>query len=76
MSRMCGGSLPDDASPEEGEDHVEKQGAPDDKVIDPGPVVRVQGELQQTHRVRSQHHYNPRRRRRALTQPAAAALMQ
>ena len=44
--RMRG--LPDDASPEQREDDIEKQGAPDDKVVDPGPVVCVQGKLQHT----------------------------
>lgn len=37
---------PDDATPEKAEEHVEGQGAPDDKVVDPSPVTRVQGQLQ------------------------------
>lgn len=34
------------SSPEEAEKHVESQGAPDYKVVDPCPVPRVQGELE------------------------------
>ena len=34
-------------SPEQGEGNVEEQRPPDDKVVDPSPVVRVQCELQE-----------------------------
>lgn len=33
--------LPDDAAPQQREDHKENQRAPDDKVVDPGPVMSV-----------------------------------
>ena len=37
--------LPYDPAPEEAEEHIEGQRAPDDKMIDPGPVPRVQRQL-------------------------------
>lgn len=36
---------PYDASPEKAEEHVERQWAPDDKMVDPRPVARVQSQL-------------------------------
>lgn len=39
--------LPDNPSPEQGEDNVEEQRPPDDKVVYPSPVVCVQCELQE-----------------------------
>lgn len=39
--------LPDNPSPEQGEGNVEEQRPPDDKMVDPSPVVRVQCELQE-----------------------------
>lgn len=47
--------IPNDASPEERENNVEKEWPPDDKVIDPGPVVRVQGKLKHTKYIRGKH---------------------
>lgn len=38
--------LPYDAPPEEAEKHIERQRAPDHKVVDPRPVPRVQGQLE------------------------------
>lgn len=38
-------SSPYDPTPEEAEDHVERQRAPDDKVIDPRPMARVHSQL-------------------------------
>lgn len=39
-------SQPYDSSPEEAEKHVEGEGAPYYKVVDPGPVARVQSKLE------------------------------
>lgn len=36
---------PYDTTPEEAKDDIEGQGAPDDKVVYPGPVSRVQCQL-------------------------------
>lgn len=47
--RYCAGyiiSPPYDSSPEEAEKYVESQRAPDDKVVNPGPVPGVQSQLQ------------------------------
>ena len=41
--------LPDNPSPEEGEDDVEQQRPPDDKVVYPRPVVRVERQLKHRH---------------------------
>lgn len=41
------GVLPDNPSPEQGEDNVEEQRPPDDKVVYPSPVVCVQCKLQE-----------------------------
>lgn len=43
--------LPYYSSPEEAEKDVEKQGAPDYKVVDPCPVPGVQRELEQQRKV-------------------------
>lgn len=40
-------SLPDDPAPEQREDHEEDQRAPDDEVVDPSPIMRVEGQLQE-----------------------------
>lgn len=39
-------SLPDDSAPQQGKDHKENQWSPDDKMIDPSPIMRVQSQLQ------------------------------
>lgn len=46
---------PNDAAPEKRENDVEKQRAPDDKVVDPGPVTCVQGKLDRREKKQCKH---------------------
>ena len=39
--------VPANPSPEEGEDGIEEQGPPDDKVVYPSPVVRIESQLEE-----------------------------
>ncbi len=48
-----GQAIPNDASPQEGEDDIEKQWPPYDKVVDPRPVMCVQGKLKHVDTVRN-----------------------
>lgn len=42
-------SLPDDSTPQQRENHEENQWSPDDKMIDPSPIMRVESQLQMRH---------------------------
>lgn len=40
-------SLPDDSAPQQREDHKENQRAPDDEMVDPSPVMRIESQLRE-----------------------------
>lgn len=45
-------NLPDDSTPQQGEDHEENERAPDDKMVDPRPVMSVQRQLLERRKTR------------------------
>lgn len=45
-------NLPDDSAPQQGEDHEENERAPDDKMVDPCPVMSVQRQLLERRKTR------------------------